>query len=323
VNKNTNPAGAGDAMSAQFKPLNEGAKFKGKIRFHNLRKVEIGALLSALTFHNHNDKVYHSLGYAKPFGYGKVKLDVLGSKDLKYSFNEYLEAFETEMRIFNPNWDLTSLLQMAIEKDDKLLVYPELKEFQEMKNRGDYLEEYINFNVKFNKLLDDDKIKQEIQGRIEAEKKAAEEAKAQEKERQQKELDQQFSELLKEADNLFEKQEWKEAKKRYLEALKLRQDDEYCKQQKEECDTNIVESGLDELKEIDEFKKGKIIINNYKKKKGITPELFPIIKGFIIRSIPNSRNADIRNIKRGIWRDIKSWVGSDITQEWFNEMIKK
>ena len=61
---------------SEFRPLEAEAVFKGSIRFHNLRKVEIGALFSALTFHGQEDLLYHSVGSAKPLGYGKISLKI-------------------------------------------------------------------------------------------------------------------------------------------------------------------------------------------------------------------------------------------------------
>lgn len=57
-----------------FKPLSAGTKFSETIYFHNLKDYELGALLAAITFCNKYEKCYHSLGYAKPFGYGKLKV---------------------------------------------------------------------------------------------------------------------------------------------------------------------------------------------------------------------------------------------------------
>lgn len=57
-----------------FKPLSAGTKFSETIYFHNLKDYELGALLAAITFCNKYEKCFHSLGYAKPFGYGKLKV---------------------------------------------------------------------------------------------------------------------------------------------------------------------------------------------------------------------------------------------------------
>lgn len=62
-------------LDTTFRPLLPGATFEGAVYFHNLRPAELGALLSALTFHN-SPRAYHQLGLAKPYGYGRCKYGV-------------------------------------------------------------------------------------------------------------------------------------------------------------------------------------------------------------------------------------------------------
>ncbi len=50
--------------------------FSGKVRFHNLKKVEVGALISALTFHDQQEEFYHNIGMAKSLGFGKIAITV-------------------------------------------------------------------------------------------------------------------------------------------------------------------------------------------------------------------------------------------------------
>jgi len=69
VKSNPKPAKTSDKVLTKFIPLKEGVIFEGTIRYHNLRKEELGALLSALTFHN-TENTFHSIGMAKPLGYG-------------------------------------------------------------------------------------------------------------------------------------------------------------------------------------------------------------------------------------------------------------
>ena len=69
------PIKGGDKISCSFTPLQKGTTFTGRITFHNLRECELGAMISALTF-NGNPDCYHSVGEAKPLGYGKVCLKI-------------------------------------------------------------------------------------------------------------------------------------------------------------------------------------------------------------------------------------------------------
>ena len=121
-----------EKMKVKFKPLSANSVFKGKIVFHNLKKVEIGALLSAITFHGRSNKFMHNIGFAKPYGYGKIDIE-LTLQGLKYSQDEYLKEFEKQMNEFIPNWlntkQLTELCAMASVryKDKKLLQYQQLE----------------------------------------------------------------------------------------------------------------------------------------------------------------------------------------------------
>ena len=89
-------------VDTYMEPLDKGAKYRGTVSFHNLRPVELGALLSALTFHN-TPECRHQLGMAKAYGFGKcrynIKLNITAvsydgqPKDAEY----YMARFEDYM----------------------------------------------------------------------------------------------------------------------------------------------------------------------------------------------------------------------------------
>lgn len=94
VRANLLPSNEGnDAQACKFTPLDKGTSFKGRINFHNLKECELGALIAALTFNGHPD-CFHSIGEAKPLGYGKVKIsiDKLTACILKDIFSTNSEA---------------------------------------------------------------------------------------------------------------------------------------------------------------------------------------------------------------------------------------
>ena len=115
------PQGNGnEKIENKFRPIPAGNSFKMRVNVHNLRKVEIGALLSAITFHK-TPGVYHNIGSAKGFGYGKLKCAALNLDGLKFAEEDYLRAFEMEMdkfvkSSFKCNWAKTSQIMrmMAI-----------------------------------------------------------------------------------------------------------------------------------------------------------------------------------------------------------------
>ena len=105
-------------VTTTFIPLKKGATFQLSISYHNLKKEELGALISAITFHNTNG-LFHSIGMAKPLGYGKTTITIDNiDENLK---TECLKAFETYMNIAlgfnNPQWhhsvQLKELFAMA------------------------------------------------------------------------------------------------------------------------------------------------------------------------------------------------------------------
>lgn len=85
--------GNNDDIVSEFIPLKSNTKFRGKLRFHNLRDFELGAIISALSFHN-TKECYHNIGLAKSLGYGKI--------DIQFSFDktlEVLKAFEEKLNL--------------------------------------------------------------------------------------------------------------------------------------------------------------------------------------------------------------------------------
>lgn len=124
-----------DSMSSKFKPLNAGNKFSFKIRYHNLKPVELGALYSALTFHN-TENTFHTLGGGKPYGFGKISIKLFSDDSKKIN---YLYAFESEMeKHFETNikngglWINSNNVKELIanaknSNQEKMLVYPQLE----------------------------------------------------------------------------------------------------------------------------------------------------------------------------------------------------
>lgn len=90
----------GGDVDTFMEPLDKGATFHGTVTFHNLRPVELGALLSALTFHA-TPECRHQLGMAKAYGFGKcrygIKLKITASTGQTKDENYYMARFEDYM----------------------------------------------------------------------------------------------------------------------------------------------------------------------------------------------------------------------------------
>lgn len=137
-----------------FLPLPANAKFSTKIHFHNLRGYELGALIAAITFCQKQESCYHSLGIAKSYGYGKIKVkdyrvELSGEnrsqkdfykefidkicKELKYNSEvEYLNSISPLFKIASGNYNLSFTIR-----------YPDLKkEFKTIKNQKKTIKDF-------------------------------------------------------------------------------------------------------------------------------------------------------------------------------------
>lgn len=136
-----------EMLDSTLTPVCSGAIFTGDIVFHNLRPIELGALLSALTFHGKPDLYYHQLGQAKPYGYGRCRYSVrLEGEELKEP-NYYMGHFEHELsdKLGTP-WhqspqvqELFALAGSAVSNETEEYKYmrlstdPRVNEFQDAK----------------------------------------------------------------------------------------------------------------------------------------------------------------------------------------------
>ena len=142
-------------LDSKLTPVRSGAAFTGDIIFHNLRPIELGALLSALTFHGKPDAHYHLLGQAKPYGYGRCRYSVTLEGEGLEELNYYMGSFEHELsdKLGTP-WHQSSQIQELFAlagssvsneteqyKYMRLSTEPRVNEFQDAKGgqngRGD------------------------------------------------------------------------------------------------------------------------------------------------------------------------------------------
>ncbi len=119
-----------DSVDTYIRPIQAGAVFEGMVRFHNLRPEELGALLSAITFHGNEADCRHQIGMAKPYGYGKLKVEVSEVKfhsvgavadDMLSDSKGYMAIFENYMtEQIGLGWTMTPTVKelLTISKYD-------------------------------------------------------------------------------------------------------------------------------------------------------------------------------------------------------------
>lgn len=312
-------------MVSKFKPLPEGTSFKAKVRFHNLRKMEIGALISAITLHNHNQEAFHSIGYAKPIGFGKIKVDIKFE-----NYIDYLLEFEKEIRKSQKNWSISQLLQLAKETDSNRS-YMELEEFQLVKNEGGYLEKVKPISAHGN-LMSDRDLAEEIE-KSEKEKAIQEEKrKLIEKEKKQLRL-KPFLDAKKIGDDLFLTKNYEAALEQYDVVLELMErigvNDNSIRQNRNICIKKIrakglVDDGLVIPIESKVFNGEKQNIEKIFKANGVISDdkNLQTLKMFVERCISTS-NKRWKKPGKQDWSLVSKWVGKETALQWYNELFTK
>ena len=180
--KNTNP----------FRPLCEGTEFEYVIRYHNLREVELGALLFAL---NPFDLCLFSLGFCKPYGFGVIRMEItnISKEENERLKQQFIKLMNTQINHYEQSLQLQELRAMMMISGDNAkypLAYmkgPKTFSEQKQKDKLYYLQDYSKIRIPTSEEIANEKkrLKEAEERRIAMEK-AAEEA--EEKARQEAEL---------------------------------------------------------------------------------------------------------------------------------------
>jgi CRISPR-associated protein (TIGR03986 family) len=289
-------------------PLKAESIFNGKIRFHNLKPIELGALLSALTFHN-SSNCYHQIGQGKPFGFGKTKIEAKLHGDLENKELDFMTIFEGAM---GSSWvcspSIKELFSMAyddnVHNQDNILKYMEMStekgknEFINAKNAREYLARYTAISGI-------NKAPVSLYSKYEMEKKAEEEAQAK---------------IKAEAYELeMRKKAEKEAKEAQLNLERKKEEGLSFLNSTYPNDANKYK--------VNDFNGAKNRINQFLKKMGydkIPKDQFPELNICIDRCYANANKKDKQQwsiFSSKIWEEIKKWVGEDCADGMFKNLI--
>lgn len=109
-------------MMVYFNAIRQNKIFKCHINVHNLKAIEVGALLYSII---QEDGVYHNLGLAKSFGYGKLKCckkEDIKLTGLTKSVDDFIQCFKDEIHrwgqkvLNNSTWNLDESTEVATLK---------------------------------------------------------------------------------------------------------------------------------------------------------------------------------------------------------------
>lgn len=156
-----------DENTNSFVPLEAGSEFVCKVRFSNLKREELGALLLSIETNNNS---YHSIGFAKSYGYGKIKVEInnlvpeLQQENCIKLFNELMskkiEYYSKQIQIKELN------LLKRVNNLSTRLEYMPLEEFVENKKHNpkrQILGQYLQLTSEYLKPIEQKKIETQAQ----------------------------------------------------------------------------------------------------------------------------------------------------------------
>lgn len=142
-----------DRIVSRVRFLEAGTIFRFRLRFHNLRPAELGALYWSLTLGD-DGRLRHRLGKGKPYGYGEVGVAVLAEgssirnvrgsrqdagKTLEYAMAEFEATMDKACK--GKRWRQTEQVRALLAMSDParsraadLTYYATPKEYQTLKN---------------------------------------------------------------------------------------------------------------------------------------------------------------------------------------------
>jgi CRISPR-associated protein (TIGR03986 family) len=131
--------GRNQNVAVSFRPLDKGTEVDMEITFHNLRPFELGALIAAINFCN-KPQCFHSLGYAKPYGYGKLRVNDLRvevdgegytNESMRGLYKSFVDYITSKTGMIEVQWEkaISTLFEIAQGNNNpsRCIRYPELK----------------------------------------------------------------------------------------------------------------------------------------------------------------------------------------------------
>ncbi len=141
--------------TSPFKPLSPGSEFECAIRYHNLREIELGALVYALHL---NDNCMHSLGFCKPYGYGVVKIDItnIDAGECSRLRNTFIDHMCTKVDNYKSSPQIRELNEMMTYAQNGLVeplsYMKDPKTFGKLKNQNKSKGEYGEYQRNYSEL---------------------------------------------------------------------------------------------------------------------------------------------------------------------------
>lgn len=161
--ESNNNLGDNTDVQVNLKPIrankSDTVSFTGKVRFHNLKPAELGALVWAITWGN-NTSLRHAIGMGKALGFGQIGIQINQSDLIPNNLSDitnlddYLQRFKATMEQAHPSgWQLSeAMLNLQAMADPqkakgKTLEHMEIGCFAGAKDKKNQwvLDDYIDY----------------------------------------------------------------------------------------------------------------------------------------------------------------------------------
>lgn len=337
-----------------LQPLGVGTTFFGSIRFHNLCPVELGALLSALTFFGQEDRsvneqrFFHQIGQGKPYGLGRISVSlkkmVLLNEESEPEENirwrteaqKYIDLFieymEQQIDNYKESPTITEFLTLcsfiAKTTDDR---FDYMKDEDKDHTRLKYLSEIIHKKAMFPQLdsvMETQKEKEEEENRLRKEREEKERQEREARIAEQKRIDALLAKLQ-EGHQLVQERKFAEAKTVYDET---RCDDNLKDRQEIVSawrnmiiDLDIISNELKEKESFSSYIQRQTNINTLvkqveKKYMPLNESDTELLKENVYRILASMKAKDQKAYKnRKAWDILKPICSDERIEKWFNE----
>lgn len=334
-------------LDSKLIPVKKGSIFKAKIRFHNLKPIELGALMSAITFHK-NDECFHQIGQGKPFGLGKIRVKARVNKVKDELIERWMGEFEGAIqKELNINWcsnasivQFFTLSRKVVSPDDLLFKYMKMSvkkeenEFLTAKEHKAYLEHFtklINESFKPDSIFRKFEIENAIQDseKLEKEQKLEQAKKALEElitifKKEGKNISEIEQKIIDVDNKILERERQKEKLKALEEEERIKQkalEEQERKKQKAQTGPDIstskdfkgIRSRMEAwLKQTNNEKLPEEFIDSVYK------QIFDVYSNFKPRDRKEWKGFE----KNKVWLKIAEWIGEENAKKLFDEIVK-
>lgn len=130
-----------EEYAQRFIPLAAGSVFECDMRYFNLKREELGALIYAMDFF---EGAIYSIGFGKPYGFGQVTIELSGNDEMDQLKQEFIDAISSQITGYTDSVQLHELKEMMTLHPEKehLLEYMSLAEYNEHREDGSILPYY-------------------------------------------------------------------------------------------------------------------------------------------------------------------------------------